>query len=105
EDVFNAHRLDKAADYIREDYYQHNPQVQQGLSGFVGFFTMMFERAPGFRQEILHMVAEDDLVVVHARARGIVPGKYNKVVDIYRLEGGKLAEHWDVLERDIADEA
>ncbi len=104
EDVFNKHDLAAAGKYLREDYYQHNPQVEQGLEGFVRFFTGMFAHAPGFRQEIVHLVGEGDLVVVHANARGIVPGKHNKVVDIYRLENGKLAEHWDVLQHNIDDE-
>lgn len=104
EEVFNRHDLAAAEKYLKKDYYQHNPQVEQGAEGFVRFFTGMFERTPGFRQEIVHLISEGDLVVAHVRARGIVPGKYNKVVDIYRLEDGKLAEHWDVLQRDVQED-
>lgn len=104
EDIFNKHDLSLVKNYLAEDYHQHNPHVQQGADGFIAFFTGMFERAPGFRQEIVHLVAEGDLVVAHVRARGIVPNKHNKVVDIYRLENGRLAEHWDVLQRDVDDE-
>ena len=64
EDVFNKHDLSLVPQYLAEDYHQHNPHVQQGAEGFVAFFTGMFERAPGFRQEIVHLIAEGDTVEI-----------------------------------------
>ena len=98
--VFNEHDLSRAAEFIRPDYIQHNPGVGQGLEGFVKTFTQMFEQNPGFRQEIRHAIAEDDLVCIHAYAYGTSQGEQpTKVMDLYRLVDGKLAEHWDVLQK------
>jgi predicted SnoaL-like aldol condensation-catalyzing enzyme len=45
---------------------------------------------------IEHVVAENDLVVAHLRVR--LPGSTYAVVDILRVDGGLLVEHWDVKE-------
>ena len=45
-------------------------------------------------------MAEDDLVAVHGRIRGWADAP-QVVVDLFRIEGGKLAEHWDVLQNEV----
>lgn len=42
-----------------------------------------------------HVVAEDDLVILHSRTE--MGGKEWRFIDIYRIENGKLAEHWDAM--------
>ena len=98
-EVFNGHDLAAAEKYIRNDYIQHNPRVENGLDGFKKFFTMMFARSPGFHFDIKLLIAEDDYVVVHGNATGTGISLGGAVVDIYRLENGRLAEHWDVLQQ------
>ena len=94
EEVFNRHDLTNVASYVREDYIQHNPTVEDGREGFVQFAQKFLSMDP--HVEIVNCAAEDDLVFVFFKCvmgNGIV----NKVCDIYRLEGGMLAEHWDVV--------
>lgn len=98
--VFNEHDLSRVDEFMREDYIQHNPEFPQGREGFVQGFEQMFKRCPDFRQELRHVIAEDDLVCVHAYAWGAAPGDVPvKVMDLYRIEDGRLAEHWDVLQK------
>lgn len=99
ERVFNAHDLGCIDEYMHDDYVQHNPNVAQGKAGFVEFFrNVMFKKFPDFRQEIKHMYAEGDLVLVHLLAVA-KPGEVENIVfDVYRLRDGKLAEHWDCIQ-------
>lgn len=94
--VFNGHDVDRAGEFIKEDYIQHNPRVKDGLEGFKEFF-----RSPhfaNFKVEIKHIIAEGDYVVLHTHATTAPGEPGTAVVDIYRMEDGKAAEHWDVLQ-------
>ena len=97
--VFNEHRLDRVAEFMHEDYIQHNPNVGTGRDAFVKAFEAHFTRQPLFRMEIKHLIAEDNFVVVHAHATSGVDDAGAAVADIYRLRDGLLAEHWDVLQK------
>ena len=99
-DVFAARNADAAAKYLRPDYIQHNPHVATGLAGFQSYFSKAWKGpAPAnWGVEMLHLVAEKDMVVAHVRWLG--PGDDGKpsartAFDLYRVEDGKLAEHWD----------
>lgn len=103
EEVFNGHdnsreTLDK---YMRDDYSQHNGTVENGKDGFIKFTNLFFNANP--KMEIVKMFANEDEVAVFFKCICQADGKINKVVDIYRLQDGKLAEHWDVVEHDIED--
>lgn len=99
-DVFAARNAGAAATYMRPDYIQHNPYVASGLAGFQTYFAKVWAGpAPAhWGVELLHLVSENDLIVAHAR--WTTTGKDGKPsvassFDLYRIEDGKLAEHWD----------
>ena len=91
-EFFNDHDVDAALKYVKEDYIQHNPGVTQGRKGIMDGFREKFRSEPTFH---LHIVEEGDLVMVFFKCT--VDMGVNKVCDIYRMQDGKLAEHWDVL--------
>lgn len=98
-DVFNGWDVSKVAEYVAPDYIQHNPTVEDGLEGFekfIAFFTSMRPRC-----EIIRCDEAGDMVYVFFRCT-LGSGMVNKVMDIYRLADGKLQEHWDVVEHDVA---
>ncbi len=97
-EVFNGHNLEATKNFIKEDYIQHNPRVENGREGFVKFFKETFGRHPKFKIEIKHLIADGDYVAVHTHATGMNLQLGAAVVDIYRLEDGKVAEHWDVIQ-------
>lgn len=101
DEVFNGWDLTNLEDYMREDYMQHNPNVEDGITGFRKFAEKFLSMKP--HMEIKKIFENEDHVAVFFKCTMGANGSVNKVVDIYRLEGGKLAEHWDVVEHDIGD--
>lgn len=95
-EVFNAHDLEPIPRYVAEDYIQHNPTVAQGRQGFTEFCQRFFKGKA--KHEIILCVAEDDIVVVFMEVT-FADGSAARVTDIYRLENGMLAEHWDCLQK------
>ena len=108
--VFIRHDLSRLDGYMRDDYIQHNPDVKQGKAGFVEFFEETFRAIPDFKYTLKKMVAEGDIVMAYSTTSGTHTGgawlgkkatgnKLNiNVVDIFRVQDGKIAEHWDVAD-------
>ena len=95
--VFNGHDIAATVRYMRPDYIQHNPGVGQGRAAFMEAFDAKFKAVPTFHLDIKRIICQDDMAAVHLHAVGL-PGKNEAVVcDIYRLQDGLLAEHWDIL--------
>lgn len=83
------------------DYIQHNPTIPQGrdaLAALVPQLPVDLFYEPGL------MVAEGDYVAIHGRIRGWAP-KPQVVIDLFRIQDGRLAEHWDVLQDEVTDDA
>lgn len=97
-EFFNGHDVLAAMKYVREDYIQHNPGVGQGREALMEGFAKKFELEPTFKLDIQMIICEGDMAAVYLK--NVDPqGKTKcRVVDIYRLQDGKLAEHWDVLQ-------
>jgi predicted SnoaL-like aldol condensation-catalyzing enzyme len=102
--VFNKHEVAQAFRlYVGGHYKQHNPNVADGIDGAVQALTKYtHEIYPELHQEVKRTVAQGDLVAVHSR---YVPtnadrdrGSGQAAVDIFRVEHGKIVEHWDVLQ-------
>lgn len=98
EEFFNLHQVETADLYVREDYIQHNPGVEQGREGLKRAFAEKFKEHPEFRLNIQMLIAEGDMVAVYLKNVGEDGSTKCRVVDIYRLENEMLAEHWDVLQ-------
>ena len=69
------------------------PMALKRLLRFVHYFTAAF---PNFRLEVKRLVAEGDLVMMHSHLVRQPGDRGVAVVDIFRLEEGKIVEHWDV---------
>lgn len=97
-EFFNDHIIEVADRYVQEDYKQHNPEVKQGREGLKRAFAEKFKKHPEFHLEIQMIITEDDLAAVYLKNTDPDGSTRCRVVDIYRLKEGKLAEHWDVLQ-------
>lgn len=79
------------------DYIQHNPGIAQGrdaLAKLVAQLPASVYYEPGL------VIAEGAYVAIHGRIRGWAPNP-QVVVDIFRIEDGRLAEHWDVMQDEV----
>ena len=99
EEVFNNWDLSHLDDYMKDYYIQHNPMAESGKDGFIKFCDKFLAMKP--HMEIRHIIEEGDLICVFFKCTMQANGMENKVFDLYRIEDGKLAEHWDCVEHDI----
>ncbi len=97
-EFFNGHDTSAALKYVAENYIQHNPGVAQGRAALVDAFSKKFQDDPDFYLEIQQLIVDGDLAAVYLKNKGVDGRTKCRVVDIYRIENGRLAEHWDVLQ-------
>ena len=99
DEVSNGWDVSHLDEYMKEDYIQHNPTAPTGRAGFLQFAEKFLAMKP--HMEIKHILEDGDLVCVFFKCTMGANGMENKVFDLYRIEDGKLAEHWDSVEHDI----
>jgi predicted SnoaL-like aldol condensation-catalyzing enzyme len=95
-----VNRRDYAAAFrhLGDRYIQHNPNAADGPDGFREFFNFIETQFPKFRVEIKRVFVEGDMVAVHVRSFDGPTRNGEAGVDIFRLEAGKIVEHWDVIQ-------
>ncbi|MGE8653347.1 MAG: nuclear transport factor 2 family protein [Acinetobacter gandensis] len=97
EGVFLKHQVQEYSDrYIGQQYIQHNPYVPDGKAPFVNYFTQYFKENPQASNVIKRAVAEGDLVFLHVHSTQNKQDRGKAIIDIFRVEDGKIVEHWDV---------
>jgi predicted SnoaL-like aldol condensation-catalyzing enzyme len=102
--ALNDKDFEAASRYLGDKYIQHNPGAADGAEGLKGFIEFLRTRFPESRNEIKHAYADGDFVILHVHSVR-VPGPLGRaIVDIFRLENGKVVEHWDVIQ-DVPDPA
>lgn len=84
--------------YFAPDYIQHNPLAATGAHGLKDFLAWAREASPDAHHEVKRMFADGDHVIAHAHVV-IEPGTLGTaVIDIFRIEEGRIAEHWDAMQ-------
>jgi predicted SnoaL-like aldol condensation-catalyzing enzyme len=97
--VFYDHKVAAAfKTYVGASYKQHNPLVPDGVEPSVAFLSKRFETNPQATNEIKRVIADGDLVAVHVHSRLDNGDRGRAIVDIFRVENGKIVEHWDVIQ-------
>lgn len=97
--AFNAHRPTEAAKkYLGSKYIQHNPGVPDGAVPFYTYFEGHFKANPQSKVEIKRVIGDGDLVVLHLLSKQNDQDRGRAIVDIFRVEEGKIVEHWDVIQ-------
>jgi predicted SnoaL-like aldol condensation-catalyzing enzyme len=109
ESVFVKKDLSSVEQFMRSDYIQHNPLVKQGASGFREFFATWFDSVTDWQYSLKNIAAAGNEVWAYGTYAGTLSKDWLGIsaagqkyafdaVDIFRLEDGKLAEHWDVMD-------
>ncbi|WP_342362149.1 nuclear transport factor 2 family protein [Terrarubrum flagellatum] len=94
----NQKNADAALAYVGNRYVQHNPGAADGPDGFRKFVAFLREKFPNAHSEIKRSFVDGDYVIlhVHSMREPGTPGR--AIVDIFKLENGKIVEHWDVVQ-------
>jgi predicted SnoaL-like aldol condensation-catalyzing enzyme len=98
DDILVNGKMDKLAGYFNGDnYIQHNPQIPDQLSGLGRTLGELAKLGIIVKYEKIHKVlGEGNFVLVVSE--GNFGKSYNAFYDLFRVENGKIAEHWDVIE-------
>jgi predicted SnoaL-like aldol condensation-catalyzing enzyme len=89
--------------YMHDSYIQHSPMVKDGKAGLLEALQHLKQLPPppaNSTSPIVRTIADGDYVMVHMDVAFM--GKKMAIVDLYRLEEGKLAEHWDATQEQPA---
>jgi predicted SnoaL-like aldol condensation-catalyzing enzyme len=93
--LFNQRDYAAAEQFWSERYIQHSAHIPPGRDGL---FSLVRDLPETLRYENHLILAEGDYVICHGRFSGHGRPRSWVAADIVRLENGKLAEHWDVLQ-------
>jgi predicted SnoaL-like aldol condensation-catalyzing enzyme len=98
EDVLMGGNIEAMPSYYNGDnYIQHNPMVGDGLATVMKVFQKLAEQGVSASYDKIHMViGEGNFVLVVSEAN--MGGNTAAIYDLFRVENGKIAEHWDILE-------
>ena len=94
----NQKDADAAIALMGNRYVQHNPGAADGPEGFRKFIGFLREKFPNSRSEIKRSFVDGDFVILHVHAVREPGARGNAIIDIFKLENGKVVEHWDVVQ-------
>jgi predicted SnoaL-like aldol condensation-catalyzing enzyme len=104
EKALNQKDFEAASRYLGPRYTQHNPGAADGPEGLKAFIQFLRDKFPASRSEIKRVFADGDYVIVHVHAMREPATRGRAIIDIFKLENGKIVEHWDVAQ-DIPEKA
>jgi predicted SnoaL-like aldol condensation-catalyzing enzyme len=98
EAAINKRDFAAASRFIGPRYIQHNPLIADGREGLKIFLDYLQGSFPNLRAEVKRVFAEGDFVIVHTHGVREPGQRGSAIVDIFKLEDGKIVEHWDVIQ-------
>lgn len=108
-ELMAQNQVEKFGEVVTDDYRQHNPLVKPGLAGIIEGGRWFHSIFPDVRVRVEQVVVEGDMVVGRFTWTGTQRGEFMGIpatgktvswssMDQWRVAGGKLAEHWDVVD-------
>ncbi len=92
----NQKDFEATSKYVGSRYIQHNPMGADNLEGIKNFIQFLREKMPDAHWEMKRVFADGDYVITHGHFVSKPGDRGMAVMDIFRLENGKVVEHWDV---------
>jgi predicted SnoaL-like aldol condensation-catalyzing enzyme len=96
--AINQKDFDAAVKYIGPRYIQHNPGAADGIEGLKSFLAFLRDKFPHYHSDIKRVFADGDYVILHVHNVREPGTRGRAIMDIFRLENGKIVEHWDVAQ-------
>jgi predicted SnoaL-like aldol condensation-catalyzing enzyme len=94
----NEKDADAALQYVGDQYVQHNPHAQDGKAGFRNFIASLRANHPNSHSEIKRVFTDGNYVILHVHKVTDLGERGDAIIDIFRLDKGKIVEHWDVTQ-------
>ncbi|MEU3462732.1 ester cyclase family protein [Streptomyces sp. NPDC006733] len=103
EEILAGHRFDEAAERIHPDYVEHDPLITSSGGGLVGFWRRIAAEFEDLAVEVENLVPDNDRVMLFVTWRGTRAGAAQVLhtAELFRLESGRVAEHWDVVDQSV----
>ncbi len=95
---FNQKDFEAASEYVGSRYTQHNPMGADNLEGIKNLILFLREKLPNFHIEIKRVFADGDYVITHVHSVANPGDRGSAAIDIFKLEDGKIVEHWDAVQ-------
>lgn len=83
--------------YVISSYVQHNPNIADGREAAIIALEPLFSSTEA-SFDVKRILVDDDLAAIHLHGRRSLATMGGAVVDLFRLEEGRIVEHWDVLQ-------
>ena len=104
QNLMNNHNFDYILErYNDSSYVQHNRNLPDKITGLVGFLKEFVEDYPDYTYDVKHIYVDGDYVIFHSHATLKKDDRGNdkkgmNIIDIWRLENGRIVEHWDSIQ-------
>jgi predicted SnoaL-like aldol condensation-catalyzing enzyme len=100
DEIFGQGQTDLVNDLFAEIYIQHNPTLPNGRQGLIDFVRFLKSLDPVPVITVKHILADGDLVAVHWHASATPGNEFTGQAgfDLFRLDGSRIVEHWDVIQ-------
>lgn len=83
--------------YAAPNYVQHSP-LATDVPSTIEFLQNMLNGLPEHDWELKRVIAEGDLVVLHVHSWSVADDPGRAIVEIFRVENDRVAEHWEVIQ-------
>jgi predicted SnoaL-like aldol condensation-catalyzing enzyme len=96
--AINQKDFTAASKHFGNRYVQHNPLAADGPEGLKAFIQVLRDKFPNYKSEFKRVFADGDYVIVHVHNVREPGTRGRAIIDIFKLENGKIVEHWDVAQ-------
>lgn len=96
--LINEKDFAAASAFMGSHYRQHNPLVADGPDGLAAFVDFLRAEYPEARSVVKRVLADGDYVILHVHSKRSPDSRGRAIIEIFRLEEGKVVEHWDTIQ-------